>query len=218
LDEGTLGDPKVISIGGISLSFSKPPYSSFFLPLAVMLGLTLACGGKKPRQPASSEIPTTAIPDEDPAPPVAPPQAPPVSEPPDTDRLSRFDEDADILSQTLEDLNAQSPLTDIQFDYDSAALRSQARSTLESHAQWLRRYQSIVVLVEGHCDERGTVEYNLALGERRAMAAYSYLQSLGITIDRLKTISYGKEFPLDPGHTESAWQRNRRGHFVITSK
>jgi peptidoglycan-associated lipoprotein len=136
----------------------------------------------------------------------------------DEDRLSRFDEEADILSKTLEDLNAQSPLTDIQFEYDSAALTSQARATLESHAQWLRRYSSIVVLVEGHCDERGTVEYNLALGERRAMAAYSYLQSLGVAADRLKTISYGKEFPLDPAHTEAAWSRNRRCHFVITSK
>ena len=199
------------------MSLNRPPYLSFFLILTVMLGLTLACGGKKPRQPASTEMPTTPIPAEDPVPPPTPPPAPPV-EPPDEDRLSRFDEEPGILSQTLEDLNAQSPLTDIQFEYDSAALTSQARSTLESHAQWLRRYPSIVVLVEGHCDERGTVEYNLALGERRAMAAYSYLQSLGVTADRLKTISYGKEFPLDPAHTERSWNRNRRGHFVITSK
>jgi peptidoglycan-associated lipoprotein len=73
-------------------------------------------------------------------------------------------------------------------------------------------------LVEGHCDERGTVEYNLALGERRATASYNYLVSLGIPASRLKTISYGKEFPLDPGHTEGAWARNRRAHFEVTSK
>ena len=89
---------------------------------------------------------------------------------------------------------------------------------LESHARWLKRFRSVIVLVEGHCDERGTVEYNLALGERRAMAAYNYLLSLGVAADQLKTISYGKEFPLDPGHTEGAWARNRRCHFVITAK
>jgi peptidoglycan-associated lipoprotein len=129
-----------------------------------------------------------------------------------------MDEDADILSKTLDEINADSPLTDIHFEYDSAALTSRARATLESHAQWLRRFPSVTVLIEGHCDERGTVEYNLALGERRAMGAYNYLISLGVAADQLKTISYGKEFPLDPGHTEAAWARNRRGHFVITSK
>jgi peptidoglycan-associated lipoprotein len=72
--------------------------------------------------------------------------------------------------------------------------------------------------VEGHCDERGTAEYNLALGDRRAAAAVAYLRSLGITADRLKTVSYGKEFPFDPGHDEAAWSQNRRAHFVITGK
>jgi peptidoglycan-associated lipoprotein len=76
----------------------------------------------------------------------------------------------------------------------------------------------VTILIEGHCDERGTVQYNLALGERRADAAYNYLTSLGITEVRLKKISYGKEFPVDPGHNEVAWARNRRCHFVITSK
>jgi peptidoglycan-associated lipoprotein len=129
-----------------------------------------------------------------------------------------MDEDSDILSQSLDELNADSPLSDILFGYDTAVLTPEARSDLESHAQWLRRFSSITILIEGHCDERGTVEYNLALGERRAMAAYNYLQSLGIATTRLKTISYGKEFPLDPAHNESAWARNRRCHFVITSK
>jgi peptidoglycan-associated lipoprotein len=129
-----------------------------------------------------------------------------------------MDEDADILSKTLDEINAESPLNDIRFDYDSAALTSGARMELESHARWLRRFRSVTVLVEGHCDERGTVEYNLALGERRAMGAYNYLLSLGVAGDQLKTISYGKEFPLDPGHTDGAWARNRRCHFVITAK
>jgi peptidoglycan-associated lipoprotein len=134
------------------------------------------------------------------------------------DSLARVDESADILSQSLEDINAQSPLTDIPFEYDSAALNAEARSELESHARWLQRYPSVTILIEGHCDERGTVQYNLALGERRADAAYNYLTGLGIPEARLKKISYGKEFPADPGHNEAAWARNRRCHFVITSK
>jgi peptidoglycan-associated lipoprotein len=82
----------------------------------------------------------------------------------------------------------------------------------------LKKYSSWAVTVEGHCDERGTAEYNLALGERRAIAARAYLVSLGIAADRMRTVSYGKEFPFDPGHDESAFSKNRRAHFVITAK
>jgi peptidoglycan-associated lipoprotein len=82
----------------------------------------------------------------------------------------------------------------------------------------LKKYPSWIVTVEGHSDERGTAEYNLALGERRAVAVKTYLVSLGISPDRIRTVSYGKEFPFDPGHNEEAWSKNRRGHFVITSK
>jgi peptidoglycan-associated lipoprotein len=128
------------------------------------------------------------------------------------------DESDDILSMSLEDINAQSPLDDIHFDYDSAELSGEARSTLDANVQWLRRNPSVTILIEGHCDERGTVEYNLALGERRAMAAYNFMVSSGLPSERIKTISYGKEFPVDPGHDEAAWARNRRAHFVITSK
>ena len=85
-------------------------------------------------------------------------------------------------------------------------------------AEILRKYPSWVITIEGHSDERGTAEYNLALGERRAAAARTYLVSLGIPADRLKTVSYGKEFPFDPGHDEAAWAKNRRAHFVVTSK
>ena len=106
----------------------------------------------------------------------------------------------------------------MRFDFDSAALSADARSTLDRHADTLTTYADMAILIEGHCDERGTVEYNLALGERRANAILNYLVSLGINAGRLKTISYGKEFPLDPGHTEGAWARNRRGHFEITAK
>ena len=85
-------------------------------------------------------------------------------------------------------------------------------------AEVLKTYPTWVVTIEGHCDERGTAEYNLALGDRRALAARNYLVTLGIAADRLRTVSYGKEFPFDPGHDETAWLKNRRAHFVLTSK
>ena len=107
----------------------------------------------------------------------------------------------------------------VYFAFDSYDLSSEARATLDRQAGWLKQYGSkYKVTIEGHCDERGTAEYNLALGERRAVAARTYLVSLGIAADRIKTISYGKEFPFDPGHDESAWAKNRRAHFVVTAK
>ena len=93
-----------------------------------------------------------------------------------------------------------------------------AQKALDENAALLKRYPTWTVTIEGHCDERGTAEYNLALGERRAVAARAYLVSLGIPADRLRTVSYGKEFPFDPGHDEAAFAKNRRAHFVITAK
>ena len=101
------------------------------------------------------------------------------------------------------------------FAFDSSALDSEARTTLERQAFFLRKYPSTSVTVEGHCDERGTREYNLALGERRASAVKDYLVSLGIDPSRLSTISYGKERPVNPASTEQAWAENRRGVTVL---
>ncbi len=114
--------------------------------------------------------------------------------------------------------NKQSPLKPVFFDYDSAEVSVDAQHVLESDADVLKKNGSWVITIEGHCDERGTAEYNLALGERRAVAARSYLMSLGVAADRLRTVSYGKEFPFDPAHTEAAWAKNRRAHFVVTQK
>jgi peptidoglycan-associated lipoprotein len=105
------------------------------------------------------------------------------------------------------------PLADIRFEYDSAALTDEARAVLEKHALWLQGQRDVRVTVEGHCDERGTVEYNLALGEQRARAVRDYLSSLGVAGARLRVVSYGKERPLDPGSDEAAMARNRRAHF-----
>ena len=106
-------------------------------------------------------------------------------------------------------------IPDITFEYDKYSLTSEAQALLKSHAPAFLKYKEYKLVVEGHCDERGTVEYNLALGEERAAQTARYLVSLGIERERIKTISYGKEKPLDPDHNEAAWAKNRRVHFVV---
>jgi len=106
-------------------------------------------------------------------------------------------------------------IADILFDFDKYNLKPEAQEILKKGAPAYLKYRDYKLVVEGHCDERGTVEYNLALGEKRAMEAAKYLSDLGIEKERIKTISYGKEMPLDPGHDEAAWEKNRRAHFVI---
>jgi peptidoglycan-associated lipoprotein len=123
-----------------------------------------------------------------------------------------------VASRSLDDLNRSSPLQPAYFDYDSSDLTDAGRVVLQADAGVLKKYPTWAVTIEGHCDERGTKEYNLALGERRAVNARTYLISLGIDANRLRTVSYGSEFPFDPGHDESAWSKNRRAHFVITAK
>ena len=107
------------------------------------------------------------------------------------------------------------PLEDIHFSYDQAALTDEARAILERHALWLQNHRDAKVIVEGHCDQRGTEEYNLALGDQRARAAYDYLVSLGVAGDRMKVVSYGKLRPLDTSLTEAGYARNRRAHFQV---
>jgi peptidoglycan-associated lipoprotein len=109
-------------------------------------------------------------------------------------------------------------LKDIHFDFDRYDIRPEDTKILKESAALLMKYPTVKIQIEGHCDERGTNEYNLALGERRCNSAKKYLTSLGVPESRLSTISYGEERPLDPGHNEEAWARNRRAHFVILSK
>lgn len=108
-------------------------------------------------------------------------------------------------------------LRTVHFDFNSAALTPAARSALQNNVEFLRRNSNVRVQIEGHCDERGGVQYNLALGERRARSIRDYLISMGIEARRISTISFGKERPIAFGHDESAWSQNRRGNFVITS-
>ena len=112
------------------------------------------------------------------------------------------------------DVKLPGDLADIHFDFDKAEIRADAKPILEKNAALLVRYPEVHIVVEGHCDDRGSVEYNLALGERRARATRDYLARLGVDPGRMSTVSYGKEFPLDPGHDELAWAKNRRAHLV----
>ena len=174
----------------------------------------VACGKKTPPVARPAPPPPASTGSTSPSRPPAPPE--PVREPtlvpPEPVR------DDAISSASLDDLNKLSPLKPVYFELDSSDLTAANQKTLDEDAALLKRYASWTVTVEGHCDERGTAEYNLALGERRAIAARAYLISLGIAADRLRTVSYGKEFPFDPGHDESAFAKNRRAHFVITTK
>ena len=184
------------------------------LVVSATLITAVACGKKTPPVARPAPPPPASTGPTAPSRPPAPPE--PVREPtlvpPEPVR------DDAISSASLDDLNKNSPLKPVYFELDSSDLTAANQKTLDEDAALLKRYTSWTVTVEGHCDERGTAEYNLALGERRAIAARAYLISLGIAADRLRTVSYGKEFPFDPGHDESAFAKNRRAHFVITTK
>jgi peptidoglycan-associated lipoprotein len=125
----------------------------------------------------------------------------------------------DALSgKDIDTINRNSPFQPVFYAYDQAEIDALGQQALHTNADLMKKYPTWVVTIEGHSDERGTAEYNLALGERRALAARNYLVSLGVPADRLRTVSYGKEFPFEPGHDENSWSKNRRAHFVVTSK
>jgi len=178
----------------------------------VVLALTAAiaftaCAKKAP--PAPPPPPPPLAPE---APPPAPPPAPRPEVAPVVDEYAR------LKSMSAEEIEKSGLLKEVFFDFDKAEIREQDRATLSQNADALKRFDFLRITVEGHCDERGTVEYNLALGERRARAAHDYLVSLGVPADRLKTVSYGKEVPACTQSGEECWQRNRRSHFTVTGK
>ena len=182
----------------------------------VMIAAALAAGCGKKKPPVARPIPP---PPTNPATTGERPQAPPepVHENPIIPPEPSIAADP-LATGDLESINKNSPFQPVFFALDSSDVDAQGQQALNADAEILKKYPTWTITIEGHCDERGTPEYNLALGERRALAAKTYLVSLGVPTERLRTVSYGKEFPFDPGHDEGAWSKNRRAHFVVTSK
>jgi peptidoglycan-associated lipoprotein len=180
--------------------------------LLVALALLSGCGGKK-RPPAVLTDPGHR-PDAHAATANAEPDQP-VNTGPDIQAVGRDNPTGEEFG--VNDASGENgPLEDVHFDYDKADLGDEARGILEKHALWLQNHRTAKVMIEGHTDERGTVDYNLALGDKRARATRDYLVSLGVAADRLQTVSYGKEKPLDPGPSEQAHAKNRRAHFLVS--
>ena len=192
-----------VRVGSLLLSF-------------VLVSLMVACGDKKPpAAPPPPPPPPAPVAAPPPPPPPAPkpqPQAPPQTPP------RQPTEDEIFAKLTIEQINAQKPLANVLFDYDKADLTEATRAILQKNAEWMRRWASTKVQVEGHADSRGTTEYNLALGERRAAAVKDYLVSLGIAADRIGIVSKGEEEPTCREEVETCWSQNRRGVFLVTAK
>jgi peptidoglycan-associated lipoprotein len=181
------------------------------LCLALAIG-SAACAKKAPAPAPPPPPPPAATPAPPPPRPPAPP--PPAPAPP----AAALSEDEVFARKTLDQLNAERPLGDVFFDLDQATITSASQSALSTNSNWLKRWTSTRIVVEGHCDERGTTEYNLGLGERRANAVKAYLVSLGVPAERVNIVSKGKESPFCSTSDETCWQQNRRGHFLITAK
>ncbi len=170
---------------------------------ALAAGLGAACSSKPAAQvgmPAPTPTPTVVRLEPTPAPSAAPARS------------------ADGLPVSVEEINRRGYLKDTFFAYADDQLTAADRDALAADASWLKKNPPVKAKLEGHCDERGTEAYNMALGERRAEAAKDYLAALGVDASRLATVSYGKERPFATGHDEDAWAQNRRAHFVVTAR
>ena len=163
-----------------------------------------------PAPPPPAPPPPAATP---PPPPPPPPPAPAPAPPP-----APLTEEEIFARKTLAELNAEMPLGDALFDYDESVIRADAMPVLQRNATYLQRWTTTRVTVEGHADSRGTNEYNLALGDRRAAAVRDYLATLGVAANRMLPVTRGEESPQCTTEDEACWQRNRRGHFVFTAK
>jgi peptidoglycan-associated lipoprotein len=174
---------------------------SLIIPVIIILALVLSgcCCPKKRAEKA--ELPITEVAQAPEVKEEAPPPPPVVKEEPLEDQAKKA-----------------GALQTIYFDFDKYNLKPPAIKKLDKTADWLSKNPSVRIRIEGHCDERGTNEYNLALGDRRANSAKKYLVNLGISPERISTISYGEERPVDPGHNEAAWAKNRRDEFKIIGK
>jgi peptidoglycan-associated lipoprotein len=176
----------------------------------VVLALGVAACGKK----APEVSPPPPVPPAAPAAPPAPPPPPAAPAPAPAPRALSEDE---IFAQMTNE-QVQQQFKDAFFDLDASTIRDDAKAALSANADYMKRRSSVRITIEGHCDERGTAEYNLGLGDRRANAVKAYLVELGVPASSITVVSKGKEAPFCSEHNESCWQQNRRGHFVVTAK
>jgi peptidoglycan-associated lipoprotein len=180
---------------------------------AALVLLVVACGKKQPPATPPPAAPPPVVTQQ--PPPAPPPQQPP---PPPAPQPPAPTEEEIFARMSLADLNAKRPLDDVLFEYDKAELSDKARASLQKNATWLGKWTSTKITIEGHADSRGTNEYNLSLGERRAAAVRDYLATLGVPASRISIVSKGEEQPLCTEETEGCWAQNRRAHFDITAK
>ena len=186
------------------------------LVLTLATGLA-ACKKKPPQAPPAAPPPAPAAQTQAPQPPPPAPRPTPPTPPPVSSTRVPTEEEV-FARMSLGELNEKSPLMDVYFAYDLSDLSEATRATLQKAADWLRRFTSTRVMVEGHADSRGTNEYNLALGERRADAVRDYLVSLGISSERFTIVSKGEEDPVCRDETDACFEKNRRAHFIFTAK
>jgi peptidoglycan-associated lipoprotein len=179
----------------------------------VVVSLTLVLSGCAKK--ATQTTPAPPAPAEMEAPTPAPTPTPSEPEAIATPITNPLDGDLDSVNRYVQD---QGLIGDVYYEYDRADLRDEARSRLQKNADFMKQHPQFAFTLEGHCDERGTVEYNLALGQRRASSAQGYLASLGVQQQRMRTVSYGKERPVCMDSREDCWWKNRRTYFVITGK
>jgi peptidoglycan-associated lipoprotein len=178
----------------------------------LVFGLSAAACGKKTPPVSTPPPPVETAPAKPPAPP------PPPAAPAPTPAPRALSEDEIFAQKTAADLNREGVLRDVFFELDESTIKDEGRAALTANATYLKRWTSVRFNIEGHCDERGTAEYNLGLGDRRANAVKAYLVELGVPADRITVVSKGKEAPFCTEHNEACWQQNRRGHFVVTAK
>lgn len=184
------------------------------IPLVLLLILVLPLAVSCKKKPAeTSDAPPPPPPTEEATP--APTEEPAREEVADPFQGEAVDRQEIDEKQTAAYWNQNNVMQTVFFGYDSSELTDDARAALQRNATWLRNNDAFNVMIGGHCDERGTIEYNLALGQRRANMVRDYLVSLGVELERMRVVSYGEEKPVDPGHTESAWAKNRRANFDL---